>query len=118
MDEVTKQAFLSAVRSLLMVLGTSLAARGFVHSDSINDAVGAVMVIIPIVWGVWDKYKAERMTKARETVAVQAGVNAAVAATGPRNGIALFPVTHEDAQEIIKTFTPAPVGDAVPINSK
>lgn len=65
MDDVTKQAVLSAIRSLLAVAGGALATHGLISSDAANEAIGALMVIIPVVWGVWDKYHAEVKTQTR-----------------------------------------------------
>jgi hypothetical protein len=103
MDDVTKQALLSALRSILAVVGGSLVAHGVINEGAFNEILGAVMVIIPIAWGIVDKYLSEKKTKAREVVAVNAGI--AVVATGEVGAT----VRPADAPEIIKTFAPAVV---------
>jgi len=102
MDESTKQALFSAIRSLLIVAGTSLAAHGFIASGAVNEVVGAIMVIIPVVWGVWDKVEAERATKAREVAAVNAGIRLADLTPGPTP-----PVAPAEAPAIVKNFAPS-----------
>lgn len=103
MDNATKQAALSALRSLLVVAGTSLAARGIVTASNWNDIVGAVMVLAPVLWGIWDKFMSERKTTARETVAVQSGYAAAQAEVLPGPATAISPMT---AQGIISAYAP------------
>lgn len=73
MDPVTKEALLSALRSLLIALGSFLSTHGWITQDQVNQLVGPLMVIIPIVWGVWNKYNAEKKTQARVEQAYNAG---------------------------------------------
>ena len=65
MDEANKQALLSAIRSLLIVLGSSLIAHGWVTDTQWTQIVGALTTIAPIAWGVLDKFQAEKNTQAR-----------------------------------------------------
>jgi hypothetical protein len=99
MDDTARNALLSAVRTLLGALGGFLVTKGIIDSSTMQDVVGAIMVIIPVVWGAWDKYRAERATKEREKAAVQAGVVAE--RTNQLRGVAAKDITHEHAQEII-----------------
>ena len=101
MDEATKQALLSAVRSLLIVAGGGLATHGVIKEGNVNIIVGALMAIIPIVWGVIDKFMAERLTKAREAVAVNVGIAVADSTPGPTPL-----VTAIDAPQLIKSVAP------------
>lgn len=101
MDDVTKQALLSAVRSLLIVAGSALTAHGYGSDAMMTEIVGAVMVIIPIVWGVIDKIRAEHRTQAREAVAVNVGIAVSNATTGPARM-----VTAINAPAIIKSVAP------------
>lgn len=82
MDEVTRQAVLSAIRQLLGIVGTILASYGVVKEEVWSQALGPAMAVIALFWGVADKYIAERKTRAREQVAFSAGtstmLNAAV----------------------------------------
>lgn len=74
MDDVTKQALMSALRSLLIALGSVLVARGFLNDTTWNQIVGALMTIIPVVWGIWDKYWTESKTRVREVAAADAAI--------------------------------------------
>jgi hypothetical protein len=100
MDDASKQALLSAIRSLLIVIGGAMAAHGFINETLVTELVGPIMAIIPIVWGVWDKFNAEKKAAVREVAAVNAGV--AVAATGTVGPT----VRPADVPEIIKEFAP------------
>lgn len=105
MGDATKQAILSVVRSLLIVAGYWLASHGYIGGGApmpgvgyedypsaytgagmLDQIVGAIMVLISALWGVWDKYRAERAAKAREAVAVNVGIavsNAEIGLTAP-----------------------------------
>jgi drug/metabolite transporter superfamily protein YnfA len=82
MDEASKQMLLSAVRSILIVLGSILTTKGYADDETVQAAIGAVMVILPIAWGMVDKVLTERAAKAREVVAVNAGIIVADATKG------------------------------------
>jgi hypothetical protein len=82
---------LSAVRSILVAAGASLTAHGVFNADSAGEIVGAIMVIIPLAWGVWDKYRAEKKARDRETVAINVGIVVADATVGAT------PLVHVDA---------------------
>lgn len=112
MDDVKKQAILSAVRSLLTIGGTTLAAYGFLSEENIQGLVGAIMTIIPIVWGVWDKFQSEAKTKAREAVAVNVGI-----AVADRTAGATPPVPAEKATAVINAFKPVAVVPSVSLDT-
>jgi hypothetical protein len=57
MDATTKQAILSALRSILIALGAWGTGKGLIDDDTVNSIVGSLMVIIPLVWGVIEKYR-------------------------------------------------------------
>lgn len=75
MDEASKQALLSVVRSILLAVGTVLTTRGVLNADMVNQIVGAVTVAAPVLWGIWDKYRSEKKTQARVTEAAVTGVD-------------------------------------------
>jgi F0F1-type ATP synthase assembly protein I len=104
MDEVTKQSVLSAVRSLLIMAGGSLATHGYINEGSVNEIVGSVMVILPVVWGIWNKFATEKKTVAREVTAVNAGI---AAGTSGEVGETIRPA---DAPAIIQKFAPPTEG--------
>lgn len=104
MDNVTQQAVLSAVRSLLIVAGGSLATHGYIADGAVNEVVGAVMVILPLIWGIVNKYTSEKKAVVREVTAVNAGI--AAGATG-QVGDTIRPA---DAPAIIQKFAPPTEG--------
>ncbi|MGP1665725.1 MAG: Pam3-gp28 family putative phage holin, partial [Rhodanobacter sp.] len=57
MEDGTKAAVLSAIRSILIAVGSMLAAKGYIDDGTVQSMIGAVMVIIPVLWGVLDKYQ-------------------------------------------------------------
>ena len=98
MDDTVKQAVLSAVRNLLSAGGAVLVTRGLLDSATSNQIIGAFMVILPLLWGVWDKYNTESKTQEREVKALNVGVaisNADVNVTPP--------LTKEEAQIAIQS---------------
>lgn len=59
------QPILSAVRSLLIVAGTFLAAHGYAHGgEDLQLAAGAIMVVGPALWGVYSAISHYRTTHA------------------------------------------------------
>lgn len=101
MDDATKQAILSAIRSLLAIAGGALAAHGVINEAIVNEVIGAVMTVIPIAWGIWDKYNAERKTAVREVAAVNAGIAAQSSGTVGETA------RPADVPQIIKDFAPS-----------
>lgn len=104
-----KQALFSALRSVLIGAGGWLVGRGYVSESVMIEVVGAVMVLIPAGFGVWNKYSAERMTKLRERDAVMAGATVV-------SSFGSFPraATVEEAQVVIKQHkTLTRVGDDI-----
>ena len=111
MDDTQKQAILSAVRSLVITVGGMLAAHGFLSSGTVNEIAGAVLVVGPLVWGIWDKYNAATKTAAKEVAAVNAGATAATL------GQVGSTVRTADVPQIIEKFAPPvvqpPKGDSL-----
>lgn len=109
---------LSAIRYLLVTLGTYLAANGYASAgNNIELAAGAVMIVGPAIWGVYSAVQKYRKVRA---VGVQAGINLAVsgrALDANGNMISQFqasdattppkPVTLKTAAEIVKSFGPS-----------
>ena len=88
MDNATLQALMSALRSILIDAGATLVARGYLTNENANSIVGALLVIGPLIWGVAQKFMAERAAKKRETVAVNVGVVVADNTVGKTPSIA------------------------------
>lgn len=101
MDDVTKQTILSGVRSILIAVGTILATKGIIDEGQWSIIVGALMAIIPAVWGIYDKIQSERKTNARENVAVNAGITFADSTDGQTP---LIPAS--DTKAVIENFAP------------
>lgn len=55
MDDATKQALLSAVRSFLIVIGGIAVTHGYLSSEVLNEVVGSFIVLAGAAWGVIDK---------------------------------------------------------------
>src|SRR5450759_4753267 len=87
MDDATKQALFSAFRSILIAAGAALTAKGYLDDATVNSMVGAAMVIAPAIWGIFDKMRSEQATKAREVVALNAGIQVADATPGKTNPV-------------------------------
>lgn len=92
MDEASKNAILGVVRSILVVVGSSLTTHGVLMGDQATEIIGPVMTVLPILWGIWDKYQEEHKTKVRENTAMNEGlelVNAPVKVTSEQTQIVL-----------------------------
>lgn len=108
-SSVMNAAIGSLLRYALTVAGTLLASKGIVSADLLNSAVGAAGVAIPAIWGVWQKFTAEKKAKAREVVAAQATVSAIQNPASPVT--ATTPLTKETVPVIIDQYKGAvPVG--------
>ncbi len=113
MNDAQKHALLSSLRTLLAAAGAWMATHKYIDADAANEIVGAIMIIVPIAWGVWDKYRSEAATKAREAVAVNVGIAVADRTVGPT-----APVPAANVPAVIEAFAPvAPkASDAPPAN--
>lgn len=83
MNTATTQALLSVLRSLLIVAGSWVTAKGYLSEGNTSELIGAIMVLVPVLWGVWQKYNSERKTKVREVTAVNVGIVVADQTVGP-----------------------------------
>ena len=109
------------LRQVLLGAGVLLAGHGFigpggkVSADNWQFFVGLVVMAAPIVWGAWSKFSAAKTAAARETVAVQAGINLVTAGAAlttdykriPASADVPLPVTANSAQSIIAKFAPS-----------
>lgn len=82
-DDAATQSVFGLIRTALAGLGGLVANRGWIDADTMNMVVGAVMVIIPAAWSVWQKYESSRKTAVAETVALNAGIKLADQTVGP-----------------------------------
>lgn len=76
MNEASKQATLSAIRSILVSLGTLLTANGVVSNETAQFVIGLVMTLGPLLWGAYEGWRKEHKAAAREVVALNAGIAA------------------------------------------
>lgn len=119
----TSDALLGLLRHGLAIVGALLAAHGVVGpNDTVTPAnwefiVGLIIALAPIAWSWVQKFSAAKDAKAREAVAVQAGINlvtagAALAMDGSTIKTAqtapTLPVTPEAASVIIQNYGPLP----------
>lgn len=102
-DDSGTQQVLSAIRTIIAFGAGIAVAHGYLETDQAAELVGAVVVLIPLGWGMLQKKWSERKTVVRETTAVQAGVVAAK--EGAARGNPAF-IEHAEAQAIIKDFAP------------
>jgi heme A synthase len=96
MDEAKKQAVLSAIRTLLAVAGTWIVSKGWADDAMVQQVLGAIMVLAPLVWGMWDKFTTEEKTKDREVEAFKVGVTVADNVVGPTP-----PLPKEEIKQVI-----------------
>lgn len=57
----------SVVRSLLLSAGGSLVSAGLITADELNSGVGAICVVIGIVWSIINKVQAGKKLAAAKT---------------------------------------------------
>lgn len=88
MTPAVLQAVLSALRSILIAVGAYLVSIGFLTSENTDQITGAVLVVVPLLWGIYQKIQSERKTKTREVIAVNVGLVVADATIGPTPAIA------------------------------
>jgi hypothetical protein len=65
-------AALSAVRTILAAIGAVLVTKGVTDQNTLNQVIGAIITLVPLVWGVVDKYLTELTTQRRVSDAVTA----------------------------------------------
>jgi hypothetical protein len=87
MNTAAVQAALSVARSVMIAAGTFLVTNGLLSQESFDQLLGAILVILPLLWGIWQKFQAERDAKKREVVAINVGVVVADATVGPTPAI-------------------------------
>lgn len=100
-----RQALIDAIRLILITLGGILSAQGFIAESTVTQIIGAITVIIPAVWSIWDVFHTETKAQAREVNAVQAGIAAAV---DPTNAINTPDVSPQTAKAVISTYGAKP----------
>jgi NADH:ubiquinone oxidoreductase subunit 6 (subunit J) len=80
MDDVQKEQALSAIRTLLAIAAGFLVGHGYVNEVMATELVGAIMALVPIVWGFINKQNAEKKTQLRVEQAYNAGATATLTA--------------------------------------
>lgn len=80
MDSATLQALLSVLRGMLIATG---AVSSYLSDELVTEITSALLVLLPLMWGAWNGFSAERKAKAREVVAVNVGIAVADATPGP-----------------------------------
>lgn len=82
MNDATMNVLLGQLRTVLAAIGGLLVARGMITADGLNEIIGAVVICVPAIWSAWQKIQDERAAKAREVIAVNAGIAHADATAG------------------------------------
>ena len=101
MTDTTIQALLSVFRSILIIAGTWFVARGYVSESNAAEVIGAITVMLPVLWAAGQHFIEEAKTKAREVIALHAGIVIADGTVGQTPTIA--PV---DVPDVIKAISP------------
>tara|TARA_R110000868_G_scaffold145954_1_gene366495 strand:+ start:1235 stop:1498 length:264 start_codon:yes stop_codon:yes gene_type:complete len=70
MNEVTKNAILSLIRTLLAIGAGVAVSRGYVSDDIAMQIMGTAVAFIPIVWGMVDKIIADQKAEKRIAAAL------------------------------------------------
>lgn len=55
-----KDIILGVVRHSLTAGGGALVTSGLANSQTLDEAVGAVMTLLGVAWSIWEKYKSRR----------------------------------------------------------
>ena len=61
------EALLSLLRSCLIAAAAFLVGKGYLNATIAEALIGVIMIAIPIGWGMWQKFAADKKT--RELVA-------------------------------------------------
>lgn len=54
---------MTAVRYLMVFAGGTLVSRGYLTDTELNDVVGAVLIIVPTVWGAYIAWRNNNQKK-------------------------------------------------------
>lgn len=57
MNEASKLAALSVLRSILIAAGSYAVSKGYIDENALNQLVGGLVVVIAAAWGAIDKLK-------------------------------------------------------------
>lgn len=98
-NDAHKQAALSLLRTMLALAAGVAVGRGWVTTQQSVEISGALLVLVPAVWGYWNAYRSEDATQVRERTAVQAG--AQEVKIGGLTGIPVEAIGPKHAQDII-----------------
>lgn len=100
MNEASKQAFFSALRTLAGAVGGYFVGKGYMDEATAAALGVVVMIIAPLVWGMLEKFQSEGKAAAREVTAMNVGIAIADATPGKTP-----PVTAEEVPQVLKTFS-------------
>jgi hypothetical protein len=103
MNDQTMQSILGLLRTVLAALGGLMVAKGLVSSDTLNQYIGAFMIVVPAIWSVWEKIKESQAAAAKAHDALNAGI--ALANASPVN---LAPVSAVNAPAVLAAVAASP----------
>lgn len=66
LDSVVSKVVLGIIRHAVTAWGGTLVAKGLASSDQINQIVGAIMVIVPIAFSIYDKMQTQAQKGAQK----------------------------------------------------
>ena len=119
MNAALVQGLLSALRSTLISVGSGLVLRGFITADDLETIVGGLVVLLAAMWGVYQKFSAERKAAAREVVAVHVGMvvaDATIGKTPPIAPLEIKPLIAVVGPRIVVTqpeYPPVIIGEGI-----
>jgi len=64
------EALLSVLRAVLNLGAGYLVGKGYLSADLATALVGAVLIAAPMVWGAWQKFEADKKTRALVAAAI------------------------------------------------
>lgn len=64
------EALLSLLRSLLIAGASFLVGKGYLNATIAEALIGVIMIAIPIGWGMYQKFAADRKTRALVAAAI------------------------------------------------
>lgn len=88
-------AILGAFRALLIVIGTAMAAKGWIRNDDVNQIVSAFLVLGPVGWALADRLWVQPKKIMTAVQAGQAIDSSVPSVTTPKEAVALIKTVNE-----------------------
>jgi hypothetical protein len=75
LDDVQKEQAFSAIRTLLAVGSGFLVGHGYFNEVQATEIGGAIMTLVPVAWGIYQKRQAAQKSDERAQAAYNAGTS-------------------------------------------